>query len=157
VKGGSMNRDDDQPPEDRLTSGGDSANLEPTSAPEVSDADGSCIEEVADGVTITWHGVEPSDAAEERGRGDGWHDLADGAEPFTPEQVTPDHGFRISEFMPDQYDTPGHGYAEPGSEDPDSPKAQLRRELVVRNRGIYEGQPPDALPDTRGQPGDEDS
>ena len=32
---------------------------------EDSDPDGSCVEEVEGGVTIEWHGVEPSDTAEE--------------------------------------------------------------------------------------------
>lgn len=133
-----MNRDDDQRREDKPTGCDDSANLEPPPASEVSDANSPYVEEVEGGVTVEWHGVTPSETPEATSRGDGWHDLPDGAEPFTPEQTTPDHGFLISEIMPDSYDTPGLRYAEPGSENPDSPKARLRRELVERNRRLYE-------------------
>ena len=134
-----------------------SSRREPLPPAEDSDPDGSCVEEVEGGVTIEWHGVEPSDTAEETSSGDGWYDLPDGAEPFTPEQMTPDRGFLISEFMPDRYDTPGHGYAEPGSEDPESPKARLRRDLVARNRDVYEDPQADAHPVVGESPADEDS
>ena len=58
--------------------------------------------------------VEPTHTDQTGSEGDGWHDLPAGAEPFTPAQMILDRSFFITDFMPDSYDTPGHGYAEPG-------------------------------------------
>jgi hypothetical protein len=86
--------------------------------------------------------IEGFDApAETPSVNDGWHDLPEGADAFTPDEMIPDRTFLISEFLPDR-DDPGIHYAEPGSEDPESPKARMRRELVERNREVYEGSEP---------------
>jgi hypothetical protein len=73
---------------------------------------------------------------------DGWWDLPDGAEPFTPDEMIPDRTFMISEFLPGDGDTRPRYSTE--AEDPDSPKARERRRLVEQNSHIYNN-PPDDL------------